>query len=149
MRAKEIENIHVFAYGHNTNTETIKHRCPNAKLVGTGVLENFEMTFNKFSNIQNHDGHKVYGIVWSVSHRDLLTLDNDEDLHQHYNRIPVEVHTKHGTIAASAYVMDPDYNPQVPPPKDYVNHIVQGYKEHGLPVEQIKQALQTKNQTGE
>lgn len=33
------------AYGSNLNREQMAHRCPDAKLVGTGVLSNYEMVF--------------------------------------------------------------------------------------------------------
>lgn len=33
------------AYGSNLNREQMAHRCPEAKLVGTGMLSNYEMVF--------------------------------------------------------------------------------------------------------
>lgn len=33
------------AYGSNLNREQMAHRCPDAKLVGTGMLSNYEMVF--------------------------------------------------------------------------------------------------------
>ena len=45
------------AYGSNLNREQMAHRCPEAKLVGTGMLSNYEMVFrgNK-SNAVATDG---------------------------------------------------------------------------------------------
>ena len=36
------------AYGSNLNLEQMKYRCPTAKLVGTGVIENCELQFKGF-----------------------------------------------------------------------------------------------------
>ncbi|MGN1126625.1 MAG: gamma-glutamylcyclotransferase family protein [Ruminococcus sp.] len=33
------------AYGSNLNLKQMKYRCPTAKLVGKGVVENYELQF--------------------------------------------------------------------------------------------------------
>ena len=33
------------AYGSNLNLAQMKYRCPTAKFIGTGVLENYELQF--------------------------------------------------------------------------------------------------------
>ena len=33
------------AYGSNMSLDQMAHRCPNAKVVGTGSLENYKLTF--------------------------------------------------------------------------------------------------------
>ena len=36
------------AYGSNLNLEQMKYRCPTAKLVGTGVINDYELQFKGF-----------------------------------------------------------------------------------------------------
>ena len=33
------------AYGSNLNLAQMKYRCPTAKFIGTGILENYELQF--------------------------------------------------------------------------------------------------------
>lgn len=33
------------AYGSNMNLEQMSHRCPKAKVVGNGTLEDYKLTF--------------------------------------------------------------------------------------------------------
>ena len=35
------------AYGSNLNLEQMKFRCPTAKLVGKGIVENYELQFKE------------------------------------------------------------------------------------------------------
>ena len=40
------------AYGSNLNREQMAHRCPEAKLVGTGMLSNYEMVLEEIKVMQ-------------------------------------------------------------------------------------------------
>ena len=40
------------AYGSNLNREQMAHRCPEAKLVGTGMLSNYEMCLEEIKVMQ-------------------------------------------------------------------------------------------------
>lgn len=142
MRFKEIDHILYFAYGHNTNTEEMKRRCPDARLIGTAVLKNFKLELRHFANIVHDEAAKTYGMLWSISIKELKTLDSDEGLHDHYNRIPVQVHLGDQILSATAYIMDPEYTAEGPPDKKYVELIAKGYEENDLPLDQLEQALQ-------
>ena len=141
MRQEDLQRVLYFAYGHNTQTETIQARCPSAKLMDTGVLHNFQLTFHQYSNIENQDGTHVEGVVWSISRSDLERLDGQEALHEHYNRIPVEVMIKGVPYKCTAYIMDPGFHPDATPSRAYLQDVRKGYQEHGLPLSQIEEAL--------
>ena len=141
MQAKELLKVHYFAYGHNTNSEEFKSRCPSAEEIGTGVLKNFELIFKHFSDIKPSNSGKVVGVLWEITHSDLKNLDKDEGYHSHYNRIAVLVECNGKSVAATTYIMDPEYNEHTPPEKDYIKKVVTGYKEHDIPIAQIKQGL--------
>jgi gamma-glutamylcyclotransferase (GGCT)/AIG2-like uncharacterized protein YtfP len=141
MRAKELETIIYFAYGHNTSTGTMMHRCPSAELIGVGVLHNFKLVLSHYANIENDDSAKVYGVLWRITPKDLKVLDSDEGLHDHYNRIPVEVHSKGRMFKSTAYIMDPAYHPNTDANDNYIKAIAKGYSEHGIPRDQLTQAI--------
>lgn len=116
-------------------------RAPSAKFLTIGVLDDFRFVLRNYADIVHTKGYKTYGVVWSISIDDLHALDRDEGYHDHYNRIPVDVETPHGLLRASAHVMDPEYRETRGPTEDYVRLIYQGYREHGIPVEQLKDAV--------
>lgn len=141
MRFEEIDHIMYFAYGHNTNSNEMKDRCPDARHIGHAVLKNFRFELNHFANIVSDDGAETHGVLWNISQKELKELDVDEGLHDHYNRIPVQVKFGDKTLQAAAYIMDPGYHPPDSLNKKYLKLVIEGYKENDLPLEQIKQAI--------
>ena len=62
------------AYGSNLNREQMAHRCPEAKLVGTGMLSNYEMVFrgnksNAVATVEPKKGMEVPVGIWEISAR--------------------------------------------------------------------------------
>ena len=142
MKLDDIGKIYYFAYGHNTDSEVLKRRAPSAVFIGNALLKNFKLTFKDFSNIENQDGARVQGILWHIDRADLKNLDHDEGYHEHYNRIPVEVHCEGSVYQATTYIMDPNYVADSTPSSSYITDMMKGYREHGIPVIQIKRALE-------
>lgn len=59
------------------------HRCPDAKLVGTGVLSNYEMVFrgnksNAVATVEPKKGMEVPVGIWEISENDEHFLDRYE-----------------------------------------------------------------------
>ena len=142
MRLDSIERVLYFAYGHNTQSETMYTRCPSAVLIGVGVLHNFRFVLKTFSDIEYDEKSVVYGVVWDISKNYLDTLDSDEDLHKHYDRIKVDIHCNDSVVKAQTFFMDPDYPAAKPTTDKYIKFLISGYKEHGLPLKQIKDAIE-------
>jgi len=142
MRFKEIDHLLYFAYGHNTNTKEMKRRCPDARYIGVAVLKNFKLVMKHFADIESSDGDQTQGVLWSISSKDLKTLDHDEGLHDHYNRIPIKVNMGDQELRAAAYIMDPSYRADAAPKDRYVDLVRQGYEEHDIPLDQLEQGLQ-------
>ena len=60
------------AYGSNLNLKQMKYRCPTAKLVGKGVVENYELQFKgmphcSYATIAPCIGKSVPVALWSFS----------------------------------------------------------------------------------
>ena len=141
MRSRDLDTVYYFSYGHNTHTPTMRQRAPHAQLVGPAVLHNFQLSFEKFANIENHDGALVHGLLYKMPRSDLKRLDRDERYHEHYARIPLEVHHEDQTYQAFVYIMEPGWDPGDKPTPEYLSQVRDGYRDHGLPQSQINQAL--------
>lgn len=60
------------AYGSNLNIRQMRMRCPDARALGTGVLENYRLLFKgsrtgPYLTIKPAEGHSVPIAIWSVS----------------------------------------------------------------------------------
>jgi gamma-glutamylcyclotransferase (GGCT)/AIG2-like uncharacterized protein YtfP len=66
-----------FAYGANINLETMKFRCPDAKVLSKAIAENKEFIINQFgvASIVDRAESSVHGILWEISESDEANLD--------------------------------------------------------------------------
>ena len=65
------------AYGSNLNLKQMAYRCPTATLVGTGVIENYQLQFKgmptgAYATIAHCKGKSVPVAVW-----DIKPIDDD------------------------------------------------------------------------
>ena len=77
-----------FAYGSNMSERrlTTKDRAPSAKVIGTGVLDNHRLTFNKYSKkdgsgkctIEPCKSGRVYGVLFKINKAEECSLDKAE-----------------------------------------------------------------------
>ena len=68
------------AYGSNLNKDQMEHRCPTARFVGTGVIENYELQFKgsrlgAHATIAPREGASVPVAIWKIQKRDENRLD--------------------------------------------------------------------------
>ena len=54
------------AYGSNLNLEQMSNRCPNAKPVGVGLLEDYRLIFRNYLTIEPQKGSVVPFAVWEI-----------------------------------------------------------------------------------
>jgi len=71
------------AYGSNLNTRQMQLRCPDAKVVGTSVIEGYELLFKgsktgSYLTIEPKAGASVPVAIWSVTAEDEKALDRYE-----------------------------------------------------------------------
>jgi gamma-glutamylcyclotransferase (GGCT)/AIG2-like uncharacterized protein YtfP len=141
MRFKDIDTSYYFAYGHNTSKTAMNLRCPNAKLIGLAVLDHYRLTFDHYANIEHDPESQVHGLLWQLTLSDLEALDHDEDYPAHYKHIEIPVVCNDQRYLAMTYQMEKGYDDQSSPTKKYIRILTKGYLEHGIPTEQIEQAL--------
>lgn len=134
------------AYGSNTNIKQMKLRCPMAKVIGTGELLNYRLTFrginNGVANIEFAKGRRVPIVLWEITKDCERKLDRYEGYPSLYIKRDFDIETKTGTIKAMAYVMVKQYETSpASPMKYYVNTIIEGYKDNNLSLDILGEAL--------
>lgn len=142
MRARDLDTVYYFSYGHNTHGATMKSRAPRAKNLGPATLYNFRLAFEKFANIEHEAGAQVQGVLYQLPRQDLQHLDRDERVREHYARVPLQVHQGDHDYRAFVYIMEPSWHPGIQPSREYLTQVQQGYAQNHLPQSQIDQALE-------
>ena len=99
------------AYGSNLNKQQMKGRCPTAKFLGTGIIEDYELQFKgslhtAHATIAPKEGSQVPVGLWEIRKRDEENLDFYEGHPNYYFKQDVEVQTDGKTVRGMAYIMD-------------------------------------------
>ena len=130
------------AYGSNMVKEQMAHRCPCAKLIGTGYLPNHRLEFYLHATVERTRAHgaKVPVAVWEISEADERSLDRYEGYPTYYTKHRHRVVMDDGTeLWGMVYIMNM-IRPQ-PPTSSYYNAIHKAYVKLGLRSE-IEQVLE-------
>lgn len=88
------DRTYYFAYGSNLSISQMKVRCPSAKLIRKGQLKDYKLVFSKWSSkwhgavadIIAAKNNCVWGLVYSLTFKDLHKLDGFEGYPFIYNR---------------------------------------------------------------
>lgn len=69
-----------FAYGSNMSLSQMAVRAPDARPLGTGCLDGHRLFFtgDGYAAIRPQPGHRLHGVVWQVTARDIAVLDRYE-----------------------------------------------------------------------
>jgi hypothetical protein len=138
------------AYGSNLNKQQMKGRCPDAKFVGTGVIENYELQFKgslygAHATIAPKEGSSVPVGLWTIQSRDESRLDMYEGYrktgYRYYDKEQVRVNmTDGGSVIGMVYIMDQRMDFGQPTP-GYYDTVREGYANCGLDETVLEQAL--------
>ena len=88
-----------FAYGSNMNDEQMAFRCPGAKKIGYGILQNYKIVERLYADIEECAGEKVDGLVWLISKENKQSLDkyegyNSKPRRYYFHNVKVNVNDK-------------------------------------------------------
>lgn len=125
------------AYGSNMNIEQMSHRCPNAKVVGTGIIQGYQLTFRgKYkgvANIEPCEDKSVPVVLWSITKECERALDVYEGFPKLYIKEQIEVVVNGKVQEALFYIMSKEYTDLVAAPTSYYfNAIAKGYAANGI-----------------
>lgn len=134
------------AYGSNLNMQQMADRCPTAKFLGTGVIENYELQFkgrlyNAHATITSKPGARVQVGLWAIEPMDEKRLDVYEGYPNYYFKQNVDVQVEGKTLRGMAYIMDQRMDFGYPAQR-YYNTIYQGYKDCDFPVAELNKAVE-------
>lgn len=133
------------AYGANMNVEMMKSRCPNAKFLGTGTLENFRLMFkgeppSSYGTIEPWEGFSVPFVLWDISPADEKNLDRYEGYPRAYKKLTTEIEFLGEKVPAMFYVK-PETQPVGAPSLHYVDVLWQAYKHFDFDLAILKRAV--------
>lgn len=146
-----MEKRYYIAYGSNLNTRQMERRCPDAKIVGTAILDGWELLFKgsktgSYLTIEQNPDGSVPVAVWEVSERDERNLDLYEGYPTFYYKkeiiIPVEI-IETGQIrklSTFVYIMH-ENRPLGLPTGSYIHSCAEGYDDFGFDIDILFKAI--------
>ena len=102
------------AYGSNMDFSQMRRRCPDAELVGTGLIKGYELLFKgsgsgSYATIEKKARAKVPVLVWRISTSDEDALDRYEGFPAFYYKTQLPIKMQDGAeITGMAYIMHED-----------------------------------------
>ena len=139
------------AYGSNLNINQMKRRCPTARVIGTGFIEDYELLFKGsktggYLTIEKAEGKSLPVAIWKVTQLDEQALDRYEGYPTFYYKADVEIDIKGIKTGkeyrkkAFVYIMHEDRDVGMPS-KYYVMTCLEGYKTFGFSPKYLEDAL--------
>lgn len=139
------------AYGSNLNVQQMRFRCPDAKIVGTAEIPDYQLLFKgsktgSYLTIEKKEGSTVPVAVWEVSERDERNLDAYEGYPNFYYKAEMELPVKSlkngktKTLPAFVYIMHEERQLGVPS-RIYLQTCLVGYKYFGFNPEFLMKAI--------
>lgn len=144
---------HYFAYGLNLRLEQIKPKCSYLRPLGAARLSGHSLGFFGYSSIWDgaqetlvpDEQQDVWGVVYEMTDYNWSSLDSFEDAREDgtgaYFHYPVEVLLDGKMVEATIYKKALQGKPELPS-KEYLEQIVAGAKEQGLPEAYISLLMQ-------
>jgi len=139
------------AYGSNLNINQMKRRCPTARAIGTGFIEDYELLFKgsktgSYLTIEKAEGKSLPVAIWKVTEFDEQALDRYEGYPTFYYKADVEIDIKGIKTGkeyrkkAFVYIMHEDRDVGMPS-KYYVMTCLEGYKTFGFSPKYLEDAI--------
>lgn len=133
-----------FAYGSNMKHAWLRERCPDSRFIGPVLLTGYRLAFRYPStswpgggaaDILQDKKSEVHGGLFRVSAKDLLALDQYEDLDSGgYQRVELQVFSKKGKgYRAISYEVCQKLETDLPPRPGYAALVIEGAFDCQLP----------------
>ncbi len=134
------------AYGSNMNHDQMSRRCPAAKFLGAGYLEDHKLVFRRVADIEPCPNNEVPVGLWELTEACVAALDAYEGYPNLYTVKEVYVRYKKRTVIAFAYVMN-DASTYAAPSRPYFESIANGYQHCGLDINLLVRQFNGKSKT--
>tara|TARA_R100001591_G_scaffold97505_1_gene103521 strand:- start:966 stop:1433 length:468 start_codon:yes stop_codon:yes gene_type:complete len=143
-KQKEKKVKYYFAYGSNMNHEHMKFRCPKSKYIGTYTLPEHELVFRSVADVQQSEGSSVTGALFAITDECERSLDRYEGYPNLYTKkYHMKWHDDMNKFLPQKVMFYSMVDKQLvyPPSKGYLETIVVGYADCGLPTEPLIKAI--------
>ncbi len=139
IKEANIMKVYV-AYGSNLNIEQMARRCPDAKVIGKGVLKGYRLAFRGYATIEQDPFREVPVAVWNLSNRCVRALDRYEGYPDFYRKEEVDVEVGGKMLKAIVYIMNSG-KPAMPSVR-YLKTVYDGYNDVGLDLHYLETAIE-------
>ena len=137
------------AYGSNLSIEQMSVRCPDATIIGKGILQDWRLLFRQYATIEKCKGYYVPVLVWELSRQDEKNLDRYEGYPKFYikKKLTLEVSSldgrEMGEMTGMVYIMTKQAVRlrTAMPSRYYFALLAEGYKKFGFDREILIGAL--------
>lgn len=130
------------AYGSNLNIPQMRMRCPGARIIGTSVIDDYQLLFKgsktgSYLTIEPKDGAEVPVVIWEVTESDEKALDRYEGYPNFYYKKEMNLDIKGIRTKkvrrrdAFVYIMHEERKLGIPS-RYYVNTCLDGYRAFGF-----------------
>lgn len=130
------------AYGSNLNIPQMRMRCPGARIIGTSVIEDYQLLFKgsktgSYLTIEPMEGAEVPVVIWEVTETNEKALDRYEGYPNFYYKKEMTLDIKGirtGKVRrrdAFVYIMHEERELGIPS-WYYVNTCLDGYRAFGF-----------------
>jgi gamma-glutamylcyclotransferase (GGCT)/AIG2-like uncharacterized protein YtfP len=140
--SKKPRTVLYFAYGANTNLESMGQRCPDAEPIGRIRLRGHRLAFRGVADVVPAEAGEVWGALWRITAKCEAALDRFEGYPYHYGKQWAKFIDRKGIEDnVMFYVMNAERG-EAPPPASYEACLREGYQDFNLPEKQIDAAIQ-------
>ncbi|MDR3541441.1 MAG: gamma-glutamylcyclotransferase [Desulfosporosinus sp.] len=141
------------AYGSNMNLYQMSVRCPTAKVIGTAILEGYELIFqgvkgDAYATIRKNPKKNTPVLVWELDDLAEYRLDNYEGFPTFYGKAFFRVDMEGKPVKAMAYVMK-RVIPLGIPERHYYEGIYAGYLAAGFDTAILEEAVRVSDPESE
>jgi len=135
-----------FAYASNMLRAQVVQRAGAPAEEKLARLDNYELNFDKIArggtgtaNLVPAEGKTVHGVLYRLTEQQLRALDRFEGVPEHYRRVEVTVADGDGNKVGAQVYLARKVRKGLKPDRVYLQKIVQGAEEHGLPADYLEQ----------
>lgn len=140
-----------FAYGSNMRSARLVARIGNARAVCVARASGFALRFDKpgrdgsgKANLVRRPGGRVWGVAWALPDEAWPRLDRFEPGYRRASLPleslePIAAGPDPGLQAAAYFYPSAPDATRIPPSAEYLEHLIEGALEHGLPDDYIRE----------
>lgn len=134
------------AYGSNMSEEQMGYRCPDAKILGKGIINDWRLMFkgelpSSYATIEEWENFYVPVILWEISAKDERRLDRYEGYPSHYQKREVEVVTESGDKVTGMVYVKSEEEPLNLPSDHYYAVLYDAYEKFEFDLKVLKAAF--------